>query len=122
MASPKDDSFLLIPTQTRSLTQNRSTKWKEKHTVQRMHEEAGNVRKDKEQYTSVVGRAIAQAVSRSLSTAAAWDSSPGLVMWDLWWTKWRQGRFSPSTSVSPANLHSTNCSTIILIYHLGLVQ
>jgi hypothetical protein len=23
-------------------------------------------------------------------------------MWDLWWTKWRWGRFSPSTSVSPA--------------------
>jgi hypothetical protein len=36
------------------------------------------------------------------------------------WTKWRWGRFSPSTSVSPANLHSTNCSTITLIYHLGL--
>jgi hypothetical protein len=49
-------------------------------------------------------------------------SSPGLVMWELWWTKWRWGRFSPSTSVSPANLHSTNCSTITLIYHLGLVQ
>jgi hypothetical protein len=29
------------------------------------------------------------------------------------------GRFCPSTSVSPANLHSTNCSTITLIYHLG---
>jgi hypothetical protein len=28
----------------------------------------------------------------------------------LWWTKWRWGRFSPSTSVSPANFHSTNCS------------
>jgi hypothetical protein len=22
-------------------------------------------------------------------------------MWDLWWTKWRWGSFSPSTSVSP---------------------
>jgi hypothetical protein len=30
--------------------------------------------------------------------------------------------FFPSTSVSPANLHSTNCSTITLTYHLGLVQ
>jgi hypothetical protein len=30
--------------------------------------------------------------------------------------------FLTSTSVSPANLHSTNCSTITLIYHLGLVQ
>jgi hypothetical protein len=51
-----------------------------------------------------------------------YSASPGLVMWDLWWTKWRWGRFSPSTSVSPANVYSTNCSTITLIYHLGLVQ
>jgi hypothetical protein len=47
-------------------------------------------------------------------------SRPGLVKWDLWWRKWRWGRFSPSTSASPANLHSTNCSTITLFYHLGL--
>jgi hypothetical protein len=64
------------------------------------------------------GRAIAQAVSHRGGPG----STPGLVMWDLWWTKWRWGRFSPSTSVSPANLYSTNCSTITLIYHLGLVQ
>jgi hypothetical protein len=62
------------------------------------------------------------AFSRWLPTAAAQGSSPGLVMWDLWWTKRRWGRFSPSTSVSLANLHSTNCSAIILIYHLGFVQ
>jgi hypothetical protein len=31
-----------------------------------------------------------------------------------------EGRFSPSTSVSPANSHSTDCST--LIQHPGLVQ
>jgi hypothetical protein len=31
-------------------------------------------------------------------------------MWDLWWTKWRWGRFSPNTSVPPANLHFTNFS------------
>jgi hypothetical protein len=49
-------------------------------------------------------------------------SISGQVMWDLWWTKWHWGRFSPSTSVSPANFHSTNCSTVTLIYHLGLVQ
>jgi hypothetical protein len=30
-----------------------------------------------------------------------WGSIPGLVKWDLWWTKWHWGRFSPSTSVSP---------------------
>jgi hypothetical protein len=69
---------------------------------------------------NIEGRAIAQAVSSWLPTAAARGSSPGLVMWDLWWTKWRWGRFSPSTSVSPANLHSTYFSSVILIYHLGL--
>jgi hypothetical protein len=30
--------------------------------------------------------------------------------------------FFPSTSVSPASLHSTNFSTIIIIYHPGLVK
>jgi hypothetical protein len=49
-------------------------------------------------------------------------AGPSFVMWDLWWTKWRWARFSPRTSLSPANLHSTNCSTIPMIYHLGLVQ
>jgi hypothetical protein len=48
-------------------------------------------------------------------------SSPGKVMWDLWWTKWHWGRFSQSTSVSLVNSHSTDCSTLI-IYHPGLVQ
>jgi hypothetical protein len=40
-------------------------------------------------------------------------------MCDLWWTKCRSGRVSPSTSVSPTNSHSTKCS--ILIYHPGLL-
>jgi hypothetical protein len=40
-------------------------------------------------------------------------------MWDLWLSTWHWGRFSPSTSVSPANSHSTDYSTLI-IYHLGL--
>jgi hypothetical protein len=31
----------------------------------------------------------------------------------LWWTKWRRGRFSPSTSVSPA-IHSTNFSILTI--------
>jgi hypothetical protein len=46
-------------------------------------------------------------------------SNMGLVMWDLWWTKWRWGRFPPVTSVSPANLHFTNFSTITNTYHRG---
>jgi hypothetical protein len=41
-------------------------------------------------------------------------SIPDLVNWELWWTKWRWGWFSPSTSVSPANLHSTKFSIIII--------
>jgi hypothetical protein len=64
------------------------------------------------------GNAIAEAVSCRLPTVAVQDQ----VMWDLWWAKWYWGRFSLSTSVSPANLHPTNCSTIIIIYDLGLVQ
>jgi hypothetical protein len=43
-------------------------------------------------------------------------------MWDLWWTKCHWSRFAASNSVSPANSHSTSCSTIITTYHLGLVQ
>jgi hypothetical protein len=43
-------------------------------------------------------------------------------MWDLWWAKWHWGRFSPSISLSPVNLYSTDCSINIIIYHLGLVQ
>jgi hypothetical protein len=34
-------------------------------------------------------------------------------MWGFWWTKLHWGRFSPSTSVSPAN-HSINFSIIII--------
>jgi hypothetical protein len=38
------------------------------------------------------------------------------------WTKWRGCGISQSTSVSTANLHSTNFSAITLTYHPGLVQ
>jgi hypothetical protein len=41
-------------------------------------------------------------------------------MWDLWWDKVALGRFSPSTSVSPAIVvRSTKYTTIILMYHPG---
>jgi hypothetical protein len=63
------------------------------------------------------GRAIAQAVSRWLPTAAVRGSKLKLGMWDLWWDKVALGRFSPSTSVSPAIVvRSTNYSTITLMY------
>jgi hypothetical protein len=39
-------------------------------------------------------------------------------MWNVWWTKWHWSRFSPTTSVSPTNYHSTDCSTLI-VYHPG---
>jgi hypothetical protein len=35
-------------------------------------------------------------------------------MWDLWWTKWHRGRFSPRIQISPVN-HSTDRSTLIII-------
>jgi hypothetical protein len=52
---------------------------------------------------------------------ASLGSSPGQFMWDLLCTKWNWSRFSPNTSVSPANSHSTDCSTFIM-FHPGLVQ
>jgi hypothetical protein len=66
----------------------------------------------------VNGRAIAQAVSCRLPTAAARVRSR-VVMWDLWWTKWHWGRFSQCTSISAVNSHSTKCP--IPIYHPGQV-
>jgi hypothetical protein len=39
------------------------------------------------------------------------------VMWNFWWTKWHLGRFSPSISVSLANSHSTDSSTVTIVYH-----
>jgi hypothetical protein len=43
-------------------------------------------------------------------------------MWVFWWTNWHWGRSSPIISVSLANSHSTDCSTVIVIYHPELVQ
>jgi hypothetical protein len=41
--------------------------------------------------------------------------APGCGKWDLWWTKWCQGRFSPSSTVSPAKtVDSTNFSIITI--------
>jgi hypothetical protein len=42
------------------------------------------------------------------------------VVYNLWWTKRHWGRFSPNTFVSPVN-HFTDCSTLIIIHHPGLV-
>jgi hypothetical protein len=49
------------------------------------------------------GRAITQAVSRWLPTAAARVRAPGLVMLRIVVHNLAMDRFSPSTSVSPAN-------------------
>jgi hypothetical protein len=42
-------------------------------------------------------------------------SLPGQVMWDLLWTKWKWGMFSPCASVSPTNSHSTNGHVLVFI-------
>jgi hypothetical protein len=69
---------------------------------------------------SVQSRAIAQVVSRRLPTAAA------RVQTRVWscvgfcdGQKWRWGRFSPRTSVSPANPHSICFSTMIFTVTRG---
>jgi hypothetical protein len=67
---------------------------------------------------AMCGTAVPQFMLLVASFPPQW---PGQVMWVLWWTKWRWGRFSPSTSASPANSHSTDLSTLI-IYGPGLVQ
>jgi hypothetical protein len=63
-----------------------------------------------------VKRLVAGFLQRQLG------SSPGQLVWDLWWTKWHWSRFSPSILVSHVNFHSTDSYTIITIYHPGLVQ
>jgi hypothetical protein len=64
-------------------------------------------------FTDVFGRVIAKAVSRWLPTAAVpVRARSGYV--DLWWTKWHWGSFSSSTSVSPANHHSSKLSVLII--------
>jgi hypothetical protein len=40
-------------------------------------------------------------------------SLPRQVMCDLCWTKWHWGRFTPSTSASPADPYSSICFTFI---------
>jgi hypothetical protein len=40
---------------------------------------------------------IVKTTSYMASHPGGPGSNPGVVMWDLWWTKWRWGRFSPST-------------------------
>jgi hypothetical protein len=61
----------------------------------------------------LTGRAIPQAVSRWLPTVAAgfepWSGHMGFLV-----NKMTSGMFSPSTSVSPANLHSGSCSKVII--------
>jgi hypothetical protein len=59
------------------------------------------------------GCIVAQAVSRWLPPRRPGFAS-GQSMWGLWWTKRHWGRISPSTSVSPANHHSTHVSIIII--------
>jgi hypothetical protein len=66
-----------------------------------------------------MGRATAQAVSRRLPTAAARVQTRSGHVGFCDGQKWRWARFSPRTSVSPANLHSMCFSTIIFTITRG---
>jgi hypothetical protein len=72
----------------------------------------GRKQSDLLEVTMPFGRDVAQAVGRWLPTAAA-RVCVRASMWCLLWTKRHLDRFSPSTSVSPVNHHSTNFSIII---------
>jgi hypothetical protein len=72
-------------------------------------------------YLMFLGRAIAQAVVAGFPPRRP-GFKPGSSQVGFVVAKWRWGRFSPSTSVSLSNLHSTNFSTITPTYHPGLVQ
>jgi hypothetical protein len=66
------------------------------------------------------GHATAQAVSRQLPTQRPrYKPRSGQVGFVV--HKVALGQFSMSSSASLANIHSTDCSTLI-IYHPGLVQ
>jgi hypothetical protein len=56
------------------------------------------------------GRAIAQAISRWLPTAAVRGLRPGLVMWDFVVDKVAPGQVSSEYFGFPCQIHSTNCS------------
>jgi hypothetical protein len=70
----------------------------------------------------VLGRAIAQEVSRWLPTSAARVRAQVRSCGIRGGQSGTGADFSPSTSASPAKSHSTDYSTFIIIYHLGLVQ
>jgi hypothetical protein len=69
-----------------------------------------------------LGRVIAQAVSRWLPTAAALGLSPWSGHVEFVVDKVALGQVFSEYFGFPANLHSNNFSTIILIYHLGFIQ
>jgi hypothetical protein len=61
------------------------------------------------QVTGLVGRAMAQAVSRRLSPRRP-GFDPGQSMWDLWWTKWHWDRFFPEYFGVPLPISFNYCS------------
>jgi hypothetical protein len=72
------------------------------------------------QYVTIICRAVPWLRRQSpASDRKGLSSFSSQFVWDLWWTKWNDGR-SPlsSTSVSPANSHCSKSS--IIIYYPGL--
>jgi hypothetical protein len=63
-----------------------------------------------------MGNAIAQEVSfPPVSHRSGPISIPRQVRGDFWRTKWNWGTYSPSTSASPDNPHSSNRSTLLIM-------
>jgi hypothetical protein len=75
-----------------------------------------------ENQNNLEGSAIAQAVNRRLPAAAVWVRAQFRYCGICGEQSSTVPGFSMSTSVSPANSHSTDWSTLIVIYHPRLVQ
>jgi hypothetical protein len=106
-------------TQTQSDTES-VRPWPSTHTPRRPHVDApGRLSGDMRKHVlrlSVKSRATPQL---KWLVAGFPQRRPGPMprsgKWDLWWIKWHRGRFSPSTSVSPAKtVHSTKFSILII--------
>jgi hypothetical protein len=65
---------------------------------------------------------ITLPVSRRLPIPAARAESQVRSCGNWGWRKWNWRRLSPNILVSPASSNSTDCSTLVVIYHLGLIQ
>jgi hypothetical protein len=62
------------------------------------------------EFRKAEGCTVAQAASRRPLNVAARSSISNQCTWDLWWKKWRWGKFLTEYFFFPSQYHSTNAS------------